>query len=63
MREVFSAVEEAFEGDGAGGGAVVEEDIDGAAFVEADEVGMGGVDAGVGSFGPGDLFGFNFFGG
>ena len=51
--EVFAAVEQAFEGDGAGGGAVVEEDGDGAAFVELDEVGMGGVDGGVGGFGPG----------
>ena len=61
--EVFAAVEEAFEGDGAGGGAIVEEDVDSAAFVEADEVGVGGVDGGVGGFGPGDLFGFDFFGG
>ena len=52
--EVFAAVEEAFEGDGAGGGAVVEEDGDAAAFVEVDEVGVGGVDGGVGGFGPGD---------
>ena len=51
--EVFAAVEEAFEGDGAGGGAVVEEDGDAAAFVETDEVGVGGVDGGVGGFGPG----------
>ena len=51
--EVFAAVEQAFEGDGAGGRAVVEEDGDGAAFVEADQVGMGGVDGGVGGFGPG----------
>ena len=61
--EVFAAVEEAFEGDGAGGGAVVEEDVDGAAFVEVDEIGLGGVDGGVGGLGPGDLFGFDFFGG
>ncbi len=52
VAEVFAAVEEAFEGDGAGGGAVVEEDGDGAAFVELDEVGVGGVDGGVGGFGP-----------
>ena len=51
--EVFAAVEEAFEGDGAGVGAVVEEDGDAAAFVELDEVGVGGVDGGVGGFGPG----------
>ena len=50
--EVFAGVQQAFEGDGAGGGAVVEEDGDGAAFVELDEVGMGGVDGGVGGFGP-----------
>ncbi len=53
--EVDAAVEEAFEGDGAGGGAVVEEDGDGAAFVETDEIGVGGVDGGVGGFGPGDF--------
>ena len=48
LPKVFAAVEQAFEGDGAGGGAVVEEDGDAAAFVELDEVGMGGVDGGVG---------------
>jgi hypothetical protein len=49
--EVFAAVEQAFKGDGAGGGAVVEEDGDAAAFVEIDAVGMGGstVALGVGS--------------
>ena len=52
--EVFAGVEQAFEGDGAGGGAVVEEDGDAAAFVELDEVGVGGVDGGVGGFDPGD---------
>ena len=51
--EGFAVVEEAFEGDGAGGGAVVEEDGDGAAVVELDEVGAGGVDGGVGGFEPG----------
>jgi hypothetical protein len=51
--EGFAAVEQALEGDGAGGGAVVEEDGDGAAFVELDQVGVGGVDGGVGGFGPG----------
>ena len=51
--EVFAGVEQAFEGDGAGGGAVVEEDGDAAAFVELDEVGVGGVDGGVGGGGPG----------
>ena len=34
--EVFAAVEQAFEGDGAGAGAIVEEDGDAAAFVEAE---------------------------
>ena len=53
LAEVFAAVEKAFEGDGARARAVVEEDGDGAAFVEADEVGVGRVDGGVGSFGPG----------
>ncbi len=57
--EVVAAVEEAFEGDGAGAGAVVEEDGDGAAFVETDEVGVGGIDGGVGGFGPG-VFGLRF---
>ena len=50
--EGFAVVEQAFEGDGAGGWAVVEEDGDGAAFVELDEVGLGGVDGGVGGFDP-----------
>ncbi len=48
VAEVFAGVEQAFKGDGARGGAVVEEDGDGAAFVERDEVGLGGVDGGVG---------------
>ena len=56
--EVFAAVEEAFEGDGAGVGAVVEEDGDAAAFVELDGVGVGGVDGGVGGFGPGAVGGY-----
>ncbi len=53
--EVFAAVEEPFEGDGAGAGTVVEEDVDGAAFIEADKIGVGGVDGGVGGFGPGSF--------
>jgi hypothetical protein len=53
--EVDAAVEEAFEGYGAGGWAVVEEDGDGSAFVKTDEVGVGGVDGGVGGFDPGLL--------
>src|SRR5271170_4770950 len=60
--EVYAAVEEAFEGYGPGGWAIVEEDSDGAAFVETDEVGVGGVDGGVGGFYPGD-FGWRFRGG
>ena len=51
--EGFAGVEQAFESDGAGGGAVVEEDGDAAALVEIDAVGVGGVDGGVGGFGPG----------
>ncbi len=51
--EGLAAVEQALEGDGAGGGAVVEEDGDGAAFVELDAVGAGGVDGGVGGLEPG----------
>ena len=61
--EGFAGVEQALKGDGAGGGAVVEEDGDGAAFVELDAVGAGGVDGGVGSFGPGVAAGFGGFGG
>jgi hypothetical protein len=61
--EVFSAAEEAFEGDGAGVGAVVEEDGDAAAFVELDGLGVGGVYGGVGGFGPLDDRGFCGFGG
>jgi hypothetical protein len=51
--EVFAAVEQAFKGDGAGGGPVVEEDGDGAAIVEGDAVGVGGVYGGVRGGGPG----------
>jgi len=51
--EGFAIVEEAFEGDGSGGGPVVEEDGDGATAFEADEVGAGRVDGGVGRFDPG----------
>ncbi len=40
LAEVFAAVEQAFEGDGAGVGTVVEEDGDAAAFVKANRVGM-----------------------
>ena len=55
--EDFAGVEEALEGDGTGGGAVVEEDRDAAAVVEGDEVGVSGVDGGVGGVGPGELGG------
>ena len=51
--EVFAAVQETFKGNGAGAGAIVEEDGDAAAVVEFDQVGMGGVDGGVGGLGPG----------
>ena len=53
--KVFAAIEEAFEGDGAGAWAVVEEDGDGTAFVELDEIGSGGVGGAVGGFGPREL--------
>ena len=46
--EGFAAVQQAFEGDGAGGRGIVKEDGDAAALVEPDEVGVGGVDGGVG---------------
>ena len=52
LAELFPGVQQAFKGDGAGVGAVVEEDGDGAAFVQADAVGLGGVDGVVGGFGP-----------
>src|ERR1700679_1880033 len=45
--EVFTAVEKALKGDGAGVWAIVEEDGDAAAFVEAHEIGMSGIDGGV----------------
>src|SRR5580692_10051180 len=51
--KVFAAVEEAFESDSAGAGAIVKEDGDGASLVEVDQVRMGGVDVGVWSVGPG----------
>jgi hypothetical protein len=57
LAEVFAAVEQAFEGNGAGVGAIVEEDGDAAAFVEAHQVGMSGVDVGVGGLGPGGIVG------
>jgi len=50
--EVFAGVEKAFEGDGAGAWAVVEEDGDGTAFVEGYGVGVGGINGGVGGFEP-----------
>ena len=48
----FAVVEETLEGDGAGGRAVVEEDGDGAAVVELDEIGLCGINGGVRSFDP-----------
>ncbi len=61
--EVLAGVEQAFKGDGTGAGAVVEEDGDGTAFVERNEVGVGGIDGGVGSLGPLDDRCFGGFGG
>ncbi len=55
LGEGFAAVEQAFECDSAGAGAVVEEDGDAAAFFQADEVGLRGVNGSVGRFGPGRL--------
>ena len=52
LPKCFAAVEQAFKGDGAGGGAIVEEDGDAAAFVELDEVGLRGIDGGVGGEDP-----------
>ena len=50
--EVLAVVEDAFEGDCARAGAVVEEDGDAAAFIELDEVRVGRVDGSAGGFCP-----------
>ncbi len=64
LGESFAVVQQAFEGDGAGARAVVEEDIDGAAFLEADEIGTRSVDGGVGRIDPNRLSrGLRVFGG
>src|ERR1700677_3020082 len=57
LAEVFAAVEQALKGDGAGVGAIVEEDGDAATLVEAHEIGMSRVDVGVGGLTPGGFVG------
>ena len=52
LAELFAGVEEALKGDGSGVGAIVEEDGDGTAFVEADAVGLRRIDGVVGGFKP-----------
>ena len=50
--KVVAGVEQAFKGDGAGGGSVVEEDGDGGSGREADEIRTRSIDGGVGGVGP-----------
>ena len=64
LGKTFAAVQQAFEGDGARAGPIVEEDGDGAAFFQTDDISAGGIDGGIGGFGPGRLGGrFLFFSG
>jgi hypothetical protein len=55
LGEAFAAVQEAFEGNGAGARSIVEEDGDGATLVEAHEIRPGRVDRSIGCVGPGRL--------
>src|SRR6185437_14654110 len=57
LNEAISVIQQALERDGPRDGAVVEEDGDGTIAAEAHQIGPGGIDRGVGSFGPSFIFG------